>query len=187
MSGLLWGSLALVNGSLWVKDSHLFACLLKLTISGQLPTPREESLSSSLWRQLSTGGGPSCHDLPGGVAFIVSAKSPFGDIAWIGGREEDCGRGQRGAVCLGYGFLSWGWLSCKTSPSRQNIHVSTLPQSHWVFYRLSIFTGLINSKQFRGSVHLLLYLFIFVKQILKLLTLLFLVFEHAWVHWCELA
>lgn len=41
------------------------------------------------------GGGPSCHDLPGGVAFIVSAKSPFGDIAWIGGREEDCRRRTR--------------------------------------------------------------------------------------------
>lgn len=27
------------------------------------------------------GRGPFCHDLPGGVAFIVSAKSPFGDIA----------------------------------------------------------------------------------------------------------
>lgn len=72
----------------------------KLTISGQLPTPREESLSSSLWRQLSTGVGvggtqPSCHDLPGGVTFIVSAKSPFGDIAWIGGREEDCRRRTR--------------------------------------------------------------------------------------------
>lgn len=127
-----------VSGSLWGTDPHLFACLLfPAGANGQPPSLAEETLSSSTRSQLPTGGAnPSSWF---GMTFQEGLYPAYQHLTQCKSETErrtpqgETREGSEGPACPGYGSLCPGWLNCKASLSRQNIHVSTLPQAHWDF------------------------------------------------------
>lgn len=104
MSGLLWGSLALLGAVYW-EQTH--TCLLfPAPTNGQRPSSREETFSSSTRSQLPAVGGGNPSSRFGLTsqegwhpAFSVSAKRPFGNVnqRQKGGRLGENQGGVRGA------------------------------------------------------------------------------------------